>query len=129
MNVYDQRIKCKVPGLCYDFSGAAAWLNSAEVQKALGVSKKWESCNYAVNAQFSGDWMQRYDTKIPDMLASGIRVLIYAGDCDFICNWLGNKHWTLALEWAHKADFNAAADNAYVMRSTKAKVGRLRSSS
>merc|ERR1712187_594831 len=88
MNVYDQRIKCKVPGLCYDFSGASAWLNFAEVQKALGVSKKWESCNYAVNAQFSGDWMQRYDTMIPDMLASGIRVLIYAGDCDFICDWL-----------------------------------------
>lgn len=120
MNVYDQRIKCKVPGLCYDFSGATAWLNSADVQKALGVSKKWESCNYAVNAQFGGDWMQRYDTKIPDMLASGIRVLIYAGDCDFICNWLGNKHWTLKLDWPHNAEFNKAEDKAYMVNNKEA---------
>ena len=35
---------------------------------------------------FMGDWMKDYQTQIPDLLASGIRVLIYAGDQDFICN-------------------------------------------
>ena len=29
--------------------------------------------------------------------------MIYAGDVDFICNWLGNKAWTLDLEWDGKA--------------------------
>ena len=52
-----------------------------------------------VNLGFQHDWMKNYQTKIPDMLAAGIQVLIYAGDVDFICNWLGNKHWALALEW------------------------------
>ena len=33
----------------------------------------------------------------------GTRVMIYAGDVDFICNWLGNKAWTLDLEWDGKA--------------------------
>ena len=33
---------------------------------------------------------------------------IYAGDVDFICNWLGNQAWTLGLEWSGKAGFNAA---------------------
>jgi cathepsin A (carboxypeptidase C) len=27
---------------------------------------------------------------------------------DFICNWLGNKAWTEALEWPGKKAYNAA---------------------
>ncbi len=30
-------------------------------------------------------------------LLDEIPVLIYAGDADFICNWLGNRAWTEAL--------------------------------
>ena len=41
-------------------------------------------------------------------LDAGTRVLIYAGDCDFIVNWLGNQAWTLGLEWSGSAGFNAA---------------------
>jgi carboxypeptidase C (cathepsin A) len=63
----------------------------ADIQAQLGVNKKWESCNMDVNQRFTGDWMKNYQDELPDMLASGIRVLIYAGDVDFICNWIGNK--------------------------------------
>ena len=34
-----------------------------------------------------------------------IPVLIYAGDADYICNWLGNKAWTDALEWHGKGEY------------------------
>ncbi len=55
---------------------------------------------------FHGDWMksksftfdifvdlisQDYEIQIPTMLAGGIRVLLYAGEDDYICNYLGNK--------------------------------------
>merc|ERR1719277_991947 len=125
-NPYDMRIKCQKPPLCYDFSPVEKFLNSKATQQQLGVSKKWESCNRVVNMAFQKDWMRNYHTKLPDMLADDIKVLIYAGDVDYICNWLGNKKWTMALEWPHKADFNAAADQPYTVDGKQ--VGRIRTS-
>ena len=92
----------------------------------LGVNKKWGSCNRIVNLAFQHDWMLNYQNKIPDLLKAGLRVLIYAGDVDYICNWLGNKKWTLAMDWPHKSDFNSAEDKEYQVAGQVA--GRLRSS-
>jgi len=112
MNPYDMRIKCEVPPLCYDFSNVGVYLARPEVKAALGVGDhRWTDCNHAVALEFelAGDWMHSFQTKLPEQLAGGIRVLMYAGDQDYICNWLGNRAWTRAMEWPHKADFNAAA--------------------
>lgn len=125
-NPYDMRIKCEVRPLCYDFSQVDTFLNSKEVQQQIGVSKKWGSCNRIVNMAFQGDWMKNYQTKLPDMLADGVEVLIYAGDVDYICNWLGNKKWTLAMEWPHQSDFNSAQDESYEVDGKQG--GRLRTS-
>ncbi len=38
----------------------------------------------------NGDWLKNYMGMLPDMLEDGIRVMIYAGELDLICNWLGN---------------------------------------
>merc|ERR1712228_160403 len=125
MNPYDQRIKCAVPPLCYDMSNDVKFLNDPEVQKQLGVSKKFESCNMLVNKLFMVDFMRNFHQLIPPMLEAGIEVLIYAGDQDFICNWLGNEKWTLALDWANKANFNAAGTKPFAVSGKE--VGELRS--
>ena len=102
-----------MPPLCYDFSNVGVYLAQPEVQKALGVDashSKWSDCNRAVAMAFelAGDWMQAFDKLLPEQLDDGIRVLIYAGDQDYICNWLGNQAWTQALEWTHQKEFQAA---------------------
>jgi len=110
MNPYDMRIKCAKPPLCYDFSNVGTYLDRPEVRTALGVgSRTWESCNRGVAMEFelAGDWMQAFQTMLPDQLESGIRVLIYAGDQDYICNWLGNQAWTQALPWSKQGVFNS----------------------
>lgn len=125
-NLYDMRIACEVPGLCYDFDRISVFLNLPETQKQLGVlGRHWGSCNSRVNGAFQADWMRGFHTKLPELLGDGIRVLVYAGDVDYICNWLGNKKWTLALDWEHKAAFNAAGDLDYVAAGRNA--GRIRS--
>jgi len=112
MNPYDMRVKCAKPPLCYDFSNVGTYLDRPEVRSALGVgSRTWSDCNRAVALAFelSGDWMQHYQQMLPDQLNAGIRVLIYAGDQDYICNWLGNQAWTQAMPWPHQGDFNTTA--------------------
>jgi len=125
MNPYDMRIKCEKRPLCYDFSNVETYLNNPDVQKAIGANKKWKSCNLVVNKAFQNDFMKGYAQKIPDLLHAGIRVMIYAGDVDFICNWLGNKKWTLALNWTSQADFVAAEDKPYMLNATH-QMGRIR---
>ena len=55
-----------------------------------------------------GDFCKNYQQLIPDLLEAGISVTIYAGDLDYICNYKGNKAWTLKLDWSGKEQFNAA---------------------
>jgi cathepsin A (carboxypeptidase C) len=110
MNPYDMRVKCAVPPLCYDFSNVAKYLARTDVRQQLGVgTRKWSDCNRAVAIEFelAGDWMHDFQSMLTDQLNNGIRVLIYAGDQDYICNWLGNQAWTQVLKWDHTADFNS----------------------
>jgi cathepsin A (carboxypeptidase C) len=85
-------------------------------REALHVSDKvetWKTCNNFVNVLFASDWMQDYQETLIPMLENGIRVLIYAGDVDFICNWIGNKAWTQALNWSGKRDFSSENDEEW----------------
>ena len=40
-----------------------------------------------------------YGYKLAPLLDSGLPVLIYNGDQDYICNWMGGVKWTDALVW------------------------------
>jgi hypothetical protein len=54
------RMNCKVPPLCYDFSNVATYLERPEVVATLGVKgRKWSDCNHVVAIEFelAGDWM------------------------------------------------------------------------
>merc|ERR1712039_167982 len=126
LNPYDMRIKCEKKPLCYDMSNDVKFLNDKEVQKQLGVSGSFQSCNLLVNKIFMGDFMRNYHQLIPPMLEGGIDILIYAGDQDFICNWLGNEKWTLALDWSQKKAFNEASMRPWSIGTGKT-TGRLRS--
>ena len=45
-----------------------------------GARGKWASCNMVVNAYFRADFMMNFHLLLPEMMADGIDVLIYAGD-------------------------------------------------
>lgn len=64
-----------------------------------------------INMKFHTDWMKDFSPFVADLLNAGIPALIYAGDVDFICNYLGNKAWTYELEWKGKDAFQAADEH------------------
>ncbi|KAG2217560.1 hypothetical protein INT45_006727 [Circinella minor] len=132
-NPYDIRKRCPVidETLCDDKLGLLqTYLNRADVRHAVGTSGNqvdlYMNCNSEVNSMFqsAGDWMRPYVNHIPELLdQEGINILIYAGDADYICNWMGNKAWTLALEWSGKDAWRKAEDMKW------GEIGELRKSS
>ncbi|ETP43878.1 hypothetical protein F442_09507, partial [Phytophthora nicotianae P10297] len=127
LNVYDVRAKCEHFPMCYDFSHVEKFLRLKSTLKKLHVSPKsakWQSCNMEVHAGFSFDWMKNFQQLVPPMLEAGIRGLVYAGDADFIVNWMGCKAWTLELPWSKHDEFLAAEDKDWTVDGKKA--GRIR---
>ena len=80
-----------------------------------------------MNSDFSPDWMKGYQGYVADLLDGAVPVLIYAGDVDFVCNWIGNKAWTLELEWSGKEGFVAAEDAEILPHGQSESVGQVRS--
>jgi len=130
-NPYDVRVDCKGGNLCYDeLDWIQKYLNKKDVMQALGAEvSSYDSCNFDINRNFNfaGDWMQPFHRLVPGIL-SEIPVLIYAGDADFICNWLGNLAWTDALEWPGQKDYAKKALKPFKLSDDGSKVGMVKSS-
>nr|XP_004240167.1 serine carboxypeptidase-like [Solanum lycopersicum] len=107
-NYYDTRKTCE-GNLCYDFSRMETYLNDNQVKRALGVGDiEFVSCSSIVKQALGTDMMKSFVVGIPPLLEDGINLLIYAGEYDLMCNWLGNSNWVHAMEWSGKREFGAA---------------------
>ena len=104
---YDVRIPCAVPPLCYNFSNINTFMNTPEVQTSLGVNRPWTVCNHTVHAALLGDVNKEFETDVALTLEKGVKVLVYSGKVDYICNYKGGLAWTSAMNWPGKSQFNA----------------------
>lgn len=78
------------------------FLNDASVKKALGVGDiKWVLCSVAVYDFMYVDIFRGYSAVVPSLLEDGVKVLIYVGEYDLVCNWIGN----LPYEWNNLSSF------------------------
>ena len=79
--------------MCYkQMSWIETWLNNPEVKTTLGVDpeREFASCNMEVNQAFfgQGDGMHNSAALLPPLIEDGVRLLVYAGNADMMCNYM-----------------------------------------
>ncbi len=66
--------------------------------------------------QSTGDFVYEYFIEdIESLLNQGVRVALYYGDADYICNWFGGEAVSLAINYTHAAEFRAAGYTPFLV--------------
>ncbi|XP_037469486.1 serine carboxypeptidase-like [Triticum dicoccoides] len=121
-NYYDVRKPC-VGSLCYDFYNLEKFLNLKSVRQSLGVGDiEFVSCSPTVYQAMLLDWMRNLEVGIPELLENDIKVLIYAGEYDLICNWLGNSRCVDSMEWSGKKAFMSSVEKPFTVDGKEADI-------
>ncbi|KAB8302690.1 hypothetical protein EYC80_006052 [Monilinia laxa] len=98
------------------------FLNLASIQNALGVNLNYSEVNYDVFYAFqqTGDFV--YPNFLEDLeylLANDVRVSLFYGDADYVCNWFGGEAVSLAANYTHSAEFAAAGYAPFLVDGTE----------
>ncbi|KAH8094750.1 Alpha/Beta hydrolase protein [Cristinia sonorae] len=135
LNLYDVRKKCdrsKDGDLCYrQMSWVETYLNKPDIKKTLGVPSEveFQSCNIGINQAFfgQGDGAKNSAILIPSLIEDGIRMLVYAGNADAMCNYIGNEAWVSNLEHTFHEEFSKAKPIPWVTLDSGKIAGEVRS--
>ncbi|KAH7911548.1 Alpha/Beta hydrolase protein, partial [Hygrophoropsis aurantiaca] len=120
--------------LCYpETKTIPQYLNRPDIRALLGVDPSLPEnigvVAFPVNIAF-GEAMDTYHVTVEyvaALLERGIRVLIYAGEHDWTCNWVGNEAWTRNMKWTGQREYVAqplrvwSVDDAVVGKTRTAK--------
>lgn len=84
---------------CTDSSAMRNWLNSEAVKKALHISPKaqdWDICSGVVGAHYKRVY-DNMEAQYQKALNHKLRVMVYNGDIDMACNFLGDEWFVDSL--------------------------------
>lgn len=114
---YDMRLNCDEVDCDAPSNRVVEFLRKPEVIRQVGAAvDSFVLCSSNVSAMFdtTGDHVRPFHEDIADLLNRDIPVLIYAGDKDWICNWLGNEAWTKVLDWKYGTQFAEAKPHQWI---------------
>jgi len=104
-NVYDVRLKDETPACGmnwpYDLKNITSYLRRPDVVNALHAQAKseaWVECEGRVQRQLKGKIAPSSVTVLPRVVEK-IPVLLFAGDQDLICNYVGQESLIQSLTW------------------------------
>lgn len=93
-------------------------MNQEHVQQAIGVNLNYTDANNDIYWAFqqTGDFV--YNSLLQDLediIDTGVRVTMFHGDADYICNWFGGEAVSLQLNYTNAKEFRAAGYTPFVV--------------
>ncbi|KAG6960715.1 hypothetical protein JG688_00009457 [Phytophthora aleatoria] len=138
-NPYDIRQKCdtaltNMSACMPKVPTTKGYLDLPKVREFLGVHPirpEWIQLNATINFGFFGpptfSGLLSVGDKVADLLNAGLRVLMYVGDADLLCNFYAIEATAKKLNWFGAAGFNAAKTRPYSTVSGITDAGTVRS--
>ncbi|KAF4231793.1 hypothetical protein CNMCM6457_005092 [Aspergillus fumigatiaffinis] len=102
--------KCAKTGTNADCRNAdSVCYSNIEGPITIGAQTKYQECPDGPYNKFSqtGDNPRSFLSTLSDVVKSGINVIVWAGDADWICNWLGNYEVANAVDFPGQSKFKA----------------------
>ncbi|KAF8610127.1 serine carboxypeptidase [Ceratobasidium sp. AG-I] len=95
-DVYDVRVTNPDP---YPYDPTSL-LSSSSFKTKIGAASGWATTNTQVYSNFAatGDWMRNSRPNLEKVVNAGVRVLLLAGDADYICNHVGFESMVDAMQ-------------------------------
>ncbi|KAK0512578.1 hypothetical protein JMJ35_004595 [Cladonia borealis] len=117
-DVYDIREPSNDP---YPPETYSTYLLQPSVTSAIGAKATYTECPDAPYEKFAstGDDSRSFLSQLSTVIQSGIQVVVWAGDADWICNWFGGLAAANAVTYAGSSAFNAAPLEPYTVNGTE----------
>ncbi|KAK0726182.1 Alpha/Beta hydrolase protein [Apiosordaria backusii] len=96
------------------------YLTRPDIKSAIGAQGDYAECSDNSWKQFysTGDPSRSFLGELSEVVRSGIRVLLWAGDADWICNWVGNLAVADAIDFSGQKDFIERTLSVYRVNGT-----------
>ena len=117
-DVYDIREPSDDP---YPPATYSSYLLQPSVTSAIGAQSTYVECANAPYNKFSstGDDARNFLPTLSSVVQSGIRVVLWAGDADWICNWFGGLASANAVSYSGTQAFAAKSLAPYTVNGTQ----------
>ena len=102
------------------------YLNSKSVQLSLGVDRPFLLLNESVSDHWNRTELFSTVSTVGYLLDHGLSVLIYAGDLDSVCDWIGQENWLKSMEWSGQEAFRNTATVEWKSVATKTAAGTIK---
>ncbi|KAL4458966.1 hypothetical protein ABPG75_013831 [Micractinium tetrahymenae] len=115
-NVYNlKQTDCVDPSNCYAQleSRLEQYINANRAKLGAPLNVTYASCSDPPYWSLWGDMTKSYNDLVAALLDSGINVMVYSGDYDFVCNSLGTSKWVDALLWSKQQSWARVKPQAW----------------
>lgn len=93
------------------------YLQSSSVMTAIGAQTTYGECPDGPYTKMvsSGDEARSFLEPLSEVVQSGVNVLIWAGDLDWICNWYGSQLVVNSINYTDSAKFQSTELSEYTV--------------